>query len=173
LAALPLAAVFSSPLERALETADPIAGRHGLPVLSLDGLMETDCGEWTGASLDELSKTELWGLIQSAPSSVRHPGGESVAEVQTRMVATVDSIRSAHPGQRVVLVSHSDPIKLVLAFHLGLHLDMFQRLRVEPASISELEFSAGRAQLVRSNDCGHVQALGTEEKNPPLESKES
>jgi probable phosphomutase (TIGR03848 family) len=175
LVSTPLAAVYSSPLERALETAGPIAERHGLPICLLEGLVETDCGEWTGVSLEELSHTELWDLIQSAPSCVRHPGGESMAEVQARMVASIERIREAHSGQRIVLVSHSDPIKLALAFHVGLHLDMFQRLLVDPASISELEFGSARARLVRSNDRGHLQALGNEKRcsNSYMESRES
>jgi len=173
LASIPLVAVYSSPLERALETASPIAERHGLPVCPLAGLVETDCGEWTGAFLEELSQTELWRRIQSAPSCVRHPGGESMAEVQARMVASVDRVRAIHSGQRIALVSHSDPIKLVLAFHVGLQLDMFQRLIVDPASISELEFGSAQARLVRSNDCGHLQVLGNEKKCSYVESRES
>jgi len=173
LALVPFAAVYSSPLERALETASPIAERHGIPLCPLAGLIETDCGEWTGAFLEELSHTDLWRRIQSAPSCARLPGGESLAEVQARMVASVDEIRATHSGQRVVLVSHSDPIKSVLAFHMGLHLDMFQRLTIDPASISELEFGSAQTRLVRANDCGHLQALRNEGECSHVESGDS
>jgi probable phosphomutase (TIGR03848 family) len=162
LAAVPLAAVYSSPLERALETAGPLADRHGVLPQLLAGVVETDCGEWTGASIEELSRTDLWRLMQASPSCARHPGGESMAEVQARMVAAVEELRILHTGQRIAVISHSDPIKLVLAFHTGLHIDMFQRLTVDPASINELEFSSRSPRLVRSNDRAHLQvdALG-------------
>jgi probable phosphomutase (TIGR03848 family) len=163
LASTTLAAVYSSPLERALETAGPIADRHGLRVRPLEGLVETDCGEWTGASIEHLSQTDLWRWMQAAPGSVRHPGGESMAEVQARMVAAFEGLRVTHSGQTIVVVSHSDPIKLVLAFYTGLHIDMFQRLVIDPASISELEFGSLRPRLVRSNDRAHLEANGSEE----------
>ncbi len=164
LAFVSLAAVYSSPLERALETAGPIADRHGILTRPLDGLIETDCGEWTGASIDELSRTDLWHLIQASPSCARHPGGESTTEVQARMVAVVEELRITHAGQRVVVVSHSDPIRLLLAFYSGLHMDMFQRLALDPASISEIEFGPPRPRLIRSNDCAHLRVHENEEK---------
>ena len=164
LASTPLAAVYSSPLERALETAGPIAERQGLTVRTIEGLMETDCGEWTGASIEELSQTDMWRRIQAAPSCARHPGGESMAEVQARMVAAIEELRVTHPGQRVAVISHCDPIKLTVAFYAGQHIDMFQRLAIDPASISELEFGSIRPRLVRSNDRAHLEANGSEEK---------
>jgi probable phosphoglycerate mutase len=162
LASVPLAAVYSSTLERALETAGPIAYRHGIAVYPLEGLVETDCGEWTGASIDEVSRTDLWRLIQALPSYARHPGGESMTEVQTRMVAAIEKVRFMHPGRWVALISHSDPIRLALAFYAGLHMDMFQRLAVDPASISELEFSLLRPRLLRCNDRAHLPADASE-----------
>jgi probable phosphomutase (TIGR03848 family) len=160
----PLAAVYSSPLERALETAGPIAQKHGLDCHLMDGLMETDCGEWAGGAIEELSQTELWRRIQVEPSSARFPGGESIFEVQQRMVGAVVELRSLHSGKMIAVVSHSDPIKLLLAFHVGMHMDMFQRLAVDPASISELEFGTLRTRLVRSNDCAHLSSLEREVK---------
>jgi probable phosphoglycerate mutase len=127
-------------------------------------LVETDCGEWTGASIEELARTDLWRLMQSLPSCARHPGGESVVEVQARIVAAIEDLRGRHLGERIAVVSHSDPIKLLLAFHVGLHLDMFQRLVIAPASISELEFDSLRPRLVRSNDCSHLRVDVSEEK---------
>jgi broad specificity phosphatase PhoE len=145
LASLPIAAVYSSPLERAIETAGPIAELHRIPVCSLEGLVETNCGEWTGCLIEELGRTDQWRWMQAAPSCTRHPGGESMAEVQARMV------------------SHGDPIRLLLAFHTGLHLDMFQRLAIDPASISELEFGSLRPRLLRCNDRAHLRAFDGEE----------
>jgi probable phosphomutase (TIGR03848 family) len=151
-----LAAIYSSPLERARETAEPVAARHGLTVQELDGVKETDCGDWTGQPLDELSKTDLWQQVQGCPSLFRFPGGESFAEIQARMVAAVDFIRLAHPEQTVAVFSHADPIKLAVAYYLGTSLDLFQRIEVAPASITELVFDPCRPRLARLNDCAHI-----------------
>jgi len=156
LGAATLAGIYSSPLERACETAAPLAGRHGLTVHLLDGVMETDAGTWTGQSLDELSKDDLWRQVQGCPSLFRFPRGESFVEIQARVVATVESVRLAHPEQTVAVISHADPIKLAVAFYLGTPLDLFQRIEVAPASITELVFEPCRPRLVRLNDCAHI-----------------
>jgi probable phosphoglycerate mutase len=156
LASMPIAAMYSSPLERARETAAPAAARHGLAVQLLDGVKETDCGDWTGQLLDDLSKLDLWRQVQGCPSLFRFPGGESFAEIQARVVAALDIVRLAHPGQTVAIFSHADPIKLAVAFYTGMPLDQFQRLEVSPASITELEFAPCRPRLVRLNDCAHI-----------------
>jgi broad specificity phosphatase PhoE len=158
LSSVALSAVYSSPLERALETAGPIAELHGVSVCPVEGLVETDCGEWTGALIEELSRTDQWRSMQSAPSCARHPGGESMAEVQARMVSAVEALRISHAGRSIAVVSHGDPIRLLLAFHTGLHIDMFQRLAIDPASISELEFGVLRPRLLRCNDRAHLRA---------------
>jgi probable phosphoglycerate mutase len=151
-----LAAIYSSPLERACETAAPLAGRHGLTVHLLDGVMETDAGAWTGQSLDELSKDDLWRQVQGCPSLFRFPRGESFVEIQARVVAAVECVRLAHPEQTVAIFSHADPIKLAVAFYLGTPLDLFQRIEVAPASITELVFAPCRPRLARLNDCAHI-----------------
>ena len=156
LASLPIAALYSSPLERALETAAPAAARLGLTIQLLDGVKETDCGEWTGQPLDDLSKTDLWRQVQGCPSVFRFPGGESFVEIQTRMVVALDFVRQAHPGQTVAVFSHADPIKLAVSFYLGTPLDLFQRIEVAPASITELAFEPCKPRLARLNDCAHV-----------------
>ncbi len=155
LAGTPLAAVYSSPMERALETAEPVAAAHGLPVIQVEGLYETDCGEWAGQPVEDVNKLELWRQIQFYPSGVRFPGGESVVEAQARMVAALEQLRAAHPGQTIAAVSHSDPIKAVLVHYLGMPLDLFQRLVIEPASLTELAFTPNGPRLVRYNDCAH------------------
>jgi probable phosphomutase (TIGR03848 family) len=159
LASATLAAVYSSPLERAMETAGPIADLQGVSVRRIERLVETDCGEWTGALIEELGRTDQWRWMQSAPSCARHPGGESMAEVQARMVGAVEELRINHVGQSIAAVSHGDPIRLLLAFYTGLHLDMFQRLAIDPASISELEFGPLQPRLLRSNDRAHLQRI--------------
>jgi probable phosphomutase (TIGR03848 family) len=156
LASEPVAAVYSSPLERTMETAEAIAARHQLPVVTVDGVGETHCGEWTGQLIEELAKTDMWKLIQGAPSRARFPGGESIAEIQNRMAAALDALVANHPEQTIVVVSHSDPIKLTVAFYIGQPLDLFQRLVIQPASVTELEFGPAVTRLIRSNDCAHL-----------------
>jgi probable phosphomutase (TIGR03848 family) len=164
LASTPIAAVYSSPLERARETAEPLAARLGLAVQILNGAAESGCGDWTGQLIEELSKGDLWRQVQVCPSAFRFPGGESFAEIQARMVVTLDGLRAAHPGQTLAMVSHADPIKLAVAFYTGVPLDLFQRLVVAPASITELEFTPFRTLLVRLNDTAHLPGA-----RPPVE----
>lgn len=156
LAAVQIAAIYSSPMERAIETAEPAAASHGLQVQIVDDLNETDCGEWTGKTIEELAKTDTWPGIQHYPSGTAHPGGESITAVQARMVRALNAIATAHPGQTVVAVSHSDPLKAALAHYSGLHLDLFQRLVIDPASVSELALTAHGPRLIRCNDTAHI-----------------
>lgn len=132
----PIQALYSSPLERAHETAEASAEALGLPVQIQPGLLECEVGEWTGRTLRELSALPEWKTVQSSPSSFRFPGGESFLEMQRRMVATMDQLRSAHPGGTVVCFSHADPIRSLLAHALGGPLDSMQRLSISPCSVS-------------------------------------
>ena len=132
----PIRALYSSPLERAHETAEASAQALGLPVQIEPSLLECEVGEWTGRSLSELSALPEWRTVQSSPSTFRFPGGESFLEMQDRMVATMDRLRSAHPGGTVVCFSHADPIRSLLAHALGGPLDSMQRLSVSPCSVS-------------------------------------
>lgn len=138
---LPLAAIYSSPLERARETAAPSAARFGLDAVAHDGLIEADFGAWTGRRIDELTQLPEWETVQKAPSTFRFPDGESFPEMADRMVAALDAIRGAHPGQVVACFSHADPIKAALAHALGTPLDAFQRLWVNPASVSVIRYA--------------------------------
>ncbi len=156
LAPVQIAAVYSSPMERAIETAQPVACSHGLQVQIIDDLNETDCGEWTDRSIEELAKTDLWPKILAYPSGTAHPGGEGIMAVQGRMVRAIDAICAAHPGALAIVVSHADPLKAALAHYTGLHLDLFQRLVIDPASVSELEFTPSGPKLLRCNDTAHI-----------------
>jgi probable phosphomutase (TIGR03848 family) len=159
LAALPVAAVYASPIERTTQTAAAVAQRHALPVRELPGALEADYGEWTGGKLAELAKTELWKTVQRAPSRARFPGGESLAEMQARIVGCLEEVVSEHPGEIVVVVSHADPIKSAIAHYTGLHLDLFQRIVVSPASVTAFQLSAHGAALVKCNDTGSLDEL--------------
>ena len=136
-----LAALYSSPLSRTRETASVLSKALGLAVNEEPRLMDTDAGEWAGVALKELAKKPEWATVVGYPSGFRFPGGESIQEMYARVVGTVRSLAARHPGQTVVVVSHADPIKTVLADAMGVHLDLFQRVNVSPASVSAISYS--------------------------------
>jgi broad specificity phosphatase PhoE len=143
LATLKLDAIYCSPLERACETAAPTAAATRLVPIEEPGLLEADVGEWTGQSLASLAKLREWRGVHGSPSTFRFPGGESLAELQARVVAVLDRVHAAHPGGTVACFSHSDPIRLGLVFALGAPLDAFGRVVVSTGSISALRFTDG------------------------------
>jgi len=149
-----VAAVYSSPLERAKETAAPISKALGLRTITDRGLFECDFGEWTGKELKKLMKLPEWQTVQRAPSTFRFPGGESFTEMQTRMVSALDRLRQQHPGQTIVCVSHADTIKAAVAHALGTHIDLFQRIVISPASVSALTWHAGGPVVLAVNQTG-------------------
>lgn len=158
LAAVPLVAVVSSPLERCKQTAAAIvAAQPGRPRRLTDkGLTECDYGEWQGRALKTLAKEPLWKTVQTQPSAAVFPGGESMTAMQARAVAAVRrrdaALESEHGAGAVwVAVSHGDLIKSVLADALGMHLDLFQRLHVDPASVSIIRYTATRPFVLASN----------------------
>jgi len=153
-------AIYCSPLERARETAAPIAARRGLKAKVDRGLLECEFGDWTGAQLSKLSKLPEWSTVQRAPSTFRFPNGESFTEMQVRMVSTLDRLRSAHPGGTIVCVSHADPIKAAVAHAVGTHLDLFQRIVISTCSISALAWSPhGPAVLAVNTTAGPIGDL--------------
>lgn len=169
LAELPLAAIYSSPLERAMETAEPLAASHSLEIQTCADLGETRFGSWTGRTLEELEKEDLWPVVQTYPSGARFPEGESIREVQARIVAALDAIRDAHPGQMVAAFSHSDPIKMAVAYYLGLSLDLFQRLTISPASVTAFSFTRFGPRLICLN---YVDSLPSFKNDWPRENQE-
>jgi probable phosphoglycerate mutase len=149
-----VAAVYASPLERTRETAAPIAKRLGVKVSVARGLLEADFGAWTGRKLGELMKLPEWRRVQTSPSTFRFPGGESFPEMQARIVAAVDALVARHPGQRVVAVSHADPIKALVAHAAGTHLDLFQRIVISPCSITPVLLGGERPVVLAVNSTG-------------------
>jgi probable phosphoglycerate mutase len=156
---VPVSAVYASPLERARETAAPIADRVGKPVVVEKGLIECDFGEWTGAELKTLRKLPEWRTVQHWPSGWRFPGGESFLDVQVRLQGVVDRVREGHPGEIVVAVSHADCIKALLALALGVPLDLFQRIVVGPCSTSVVAYTSGGPAVLAVNSYGPIRGL--------------
>lgn len=135
-----IAAVYASPLERARETAAPVARARRLPVRIEPGLNDSDAGRWTGVKLAALRRTPEWRIVQRHPSGFRFPGGESFIEIQARITATLARLVERHRGSIIVAVSHADPIKIALAQALGLHPDFFQRIAIAPASVTAIAY---------------------------------
>jgi broad specificity phosphatase PhoE len=146
-----VAAVYSSPLERTRETAAPIAAAVGRTVQTDDGLLELDVGDWTGLQLAAARKRAEWATIQNYPSGFRFPGGESFVAMQARIVDCLERLRTTHPGQTVVAVSHADPIRAVVAHAMGAHLDLFQRVVVSPCSLTAIAYGAGGPLVLTVN----------------------
>ncbi len=163
---LPLTAIYSSPMERALETAAPTAERFGLDPAICHGIVECEFGAWTGESLSELMKLPEWKTVQEAPSEFRFPGGESFTEMQDRMVAVLREIAARHAGEVIACFSHADPIKTAIAHFTGTPLDSFQRINIDPASVSVVEFTSHGAttMLATNSTSGPLgQLRGTEQ----------
>lgn len=159
LADQPIAAFYSSPLERSVETAQIIAAPHNLDIQIREGVGEVRYGEWTGQSIKELAEEDAWRVVQYVPSRARFPNGEAIREMQARAVSELDAIVAAHPEETVLVVSHADVLKAALAHYVGLHLDLFQRLVVNPASLSVVTFGPMGPRLVCLNDTAHdIQA---------------
>jgi probable phosphomutase (TIGR03848 family) len=164
-----VARIVSSPLERCRQTAKALTAVHpDVPVRTDRGLVEVDYGEWTGRRLPDLAKEPLWKAVQANPSAVSFPRGESMAGMAARVVQAVRRLDAEvcdehGPDTVWVAVSHGDPIKAVLADALGMHLDVFQRIVVDPASISVVRYSPLRPFVLMSNThAGSLQHL-----NPP------
>jgi probable phosphomutase (TIGR03848 family) len=168
LAGLPVSAVVSSPLERCRQTADTVAAALGGTVdVQVDHrLTECEYGDWTGAELKKLAKDPVWKVVQGHPSAATFPAGESIRDMQLRAVDAVrdwDAKVTADAGAQAlwVAVSHGDVIKAVLADALGAHLDMFQRIVVDPASISVISYTPLRPFVSRLNDSGDLTSLAS------------
>lgn len=145
-------AVYTSPMERAQETAQPIAEALDLKPIIREGLLETDIGKWTGKKLKKLRKLKEWKIVQDAPSLLRFPGGESFAQTQHRIVLELEALCKKHePNDIIVCVSHADPIKLAAAYYIGLGLDGFQHLLVSTASITAIHIGPMGSHLVTLN----------------------
>lgn len=153
-------AVYASPLERTRETAAPIAAARGLRVKAERGLLEADIGDWTGRELKDVRKERDWHVVQNYPSGFRFPAGESFPEMQTRMLSTIERLRSEHPGGTLVAVSHADPIRAAVAHAMGAHLDLFQRVAISPCSVTAISYGDGGPMVLSVNSVAELTGLG-------------
>lgn len=172
LAAWPIEAIYSSPLERAMETAEAVATHHQLPVHQLEDVGESRYGDWTGQSIKELVKTPEWVRVQVNPSGARFPNGESLGEMQARVVAALDYLHTLHPKGVVAVFSHADIVKAAVAYYAGIHLDLFQRLVVDTASVSWIRFTSHGPRLLRLNDTGRLEPPKPHEEPPAAPEEE-
>jgi probable phosphoglycerate mutase len=158
LATARIAAVYSSPLERARETAEAVARPHGLAVGILGGAVEIDFGDWTGRTLAELAEDPRWRRFNTFRSATRIPGGEMMPEVQARIVAALEELRLRHGDATVAVVSHGDVIKSAVCHYAGIPLDLLLRLEVEPASVTAVTVAELGARILSLNDTGRPAA---------------
>jgi probable phosphoglycerate mutase len=154
-----ISAVYASPLERTRETAAPVASALGVRVRVQRGLIECDFGEWTGGALKKLMKLPDWANVQRYPSGFRFPGGESFVGMQARMVQALAELRTRHPGETIVAVSHADPIKAAVAEALGTHLDLFQRIVISPCSVTAINYGPYGPMVLAVNSTGSLSEL--------------
>jgi len=160
LAGAPLHHIYSSPIERTMETAAAIAKHHPqLTVEAHPAITEVEYGDWQGKAINELQRRKMWGVVQEYPSRARFPNGETMRGVQVRIVNAIEALVRQHPEQMIALVFHADLIKMALAHYLGMHLDVFQRIVISPASISTLHLRHSRPFIIGMNDIAHLLEL--------------
>lgn len=165
LAHLPVTAVYSSPVTRCLETAVYIAQTHQLHVIELEDVGEVRYGKWEGKKIKKLAKKKRWMTVQFFPSRMQFPQGEALRDVQARGVQALENLSRQHPDKLIVVVSHADLIKLVMAHYLGVHIDLFQRLAISPASVNVLRLHPyGGVRILRLNDDGPLTLPEPEKK---------
>jgi probable phosphomutase (TIGR03848 family) len=152
LAGRPIRAIYTSPLERTVETAEAIARLHGLKPQHVDALGEIRLGEWEGRPIAELDRREDWRKFNTFRSGTRAPGGELMIETQTRMVQQIAWLCERHPDDTIAVVSHADPLRALIAYFLGMPLDLVVRLEIGPASLSVLQVHGWGARVLSLNE---------------------
>jgi probable phosphoglycerate mutase len=156
----PLTAIYASPLERTMETAEAIQQHHThLQIEENTEIGEVKYGDWQGKAIASLRQRKMWEVIQEYPSRASFPNGETMRAVQVRAVNEIERFVRVHPKETIAIVSHADLIKMVLAHYLGMHLDNFQRIVVSPASISVLSMGHSRPFIATMNDTAHVMYM--------------
>ncbi len=165
LADVPIKQLYASPLERTMETAEAIRQHHPhLSIIPDAEIGEVRYGDWEGMEINALRSRKMWQVVQEYPSRAYFPNGETMRGVQVRAVNEIERLAEAHPRDLVVVVSHADLIKMVMAHFLGMHLDNFQRIVISPASINTLMLGFGRPYVATINDVAHVAQMERERK---------
>lgn len=159
LAEAPLKAIYSSPLERCVETAEAIAKHHKLPVQTMEELSEVDYGDWQGKTMKALYQSKGWQKLRARPADFRFPNGETIREAQTRGITAIEKLRAKHKDKAIVVCSHADMIRLMVAGYMGLGIDLYDRITVAPASISTVSLGDGTPRLFNVGDAGSYQEL--------------
>jgi probable phosphoglycerate mutase len=160
---LPIRSIYSSPLERAVETAQPLASTLGLPVKIAPGLLEVDYGGWQGRSYKQLRRLKLWKTVQDSPADVRFPQGETLEEVQKRVLDEIECILTE---EVVACFTHGDVVRLAMDHYLGMTINSFQRLVIHPASVSAVHITPERPYVLCVNLVGELE-LPAEKKEQP------
>jgi probable phosphoglycerate mutase len=157
LADLPINAIYSSPLERAVATAGPLAKILNLQTKIGEDFLEINFGDWTNKSFTEIQNQPEFQLFNSFRSSTRIPGGELMLEAQVRIITGLQKLSQQHPNETVAIVSHADLIKAAVAYYAGIQLDMFSRIEISPASVSIVEVYPETARIMLVNDTGEIK----------------
>lgn len=166
-------AIYSSPLERAAETAAPLARARKIRVRRRDELGEVHYGDIQGKTFKVLGRSRLWEHLRAWPSDVRFPNGETLRETQARAVGALEELRAAHQKQTVAVFSHGDFIRLSLAHYLGIHIDLYRRLAIDTVSVSAVRFYPMGVQVPRLNDTGTLADLAVEPLARPLSDRKA
>ena len=154
---LQITAIYSSPLERTIQTSEPLAKLLQLPYEVKEDFMEMDFGDWTNKTFEELKQLPQFHNFNVFRSATRVPGGEMMLEAQTRMVAGLQALCAKHTNQTVAVVSHADLIKAAVAYYAGIPLDLFQRIEISPASVSIIQVYEETARIMMVNNTGEFK----------------
>jgi probable phosphoglycerate mutase len=152
-----LTALYSSPLERCVETVEPLATAQRVEVRTSDALVEMDAGDWTGRTLTSVRRTKLWKVVQRSPSRFRFPNGESFVDAEARVLDELERIRARHPRGRVAIGTHGDLVRMLVSHYTGAHLDEFQRVASDPASVSVVHLGDSVPRVLLVNDTGSLE----------------
>lgn len=157
LSGLRIAAIYSSPLKRAIDTATPTAASLQCEIMIDEDLTDLEFGDWTNKTIEDLKNDLQFQRFNSFRSSTRIPGGESMIEAQTRMITALEKLRRQHQNTNVIIVSHADVIKSVIAYYAGIHLDLLFRIEVDPVSVSIIEIDDDNARILLVNHTGEIK----------------
>jgi probable phosphoglycerate mutase len=150
-------AIYTSPLERCVQTVEPLAAARRLPLERRPALIEMEAGTWTGRPLAQVRRTKAWRVLQETPSAFRFPGGESFPEAQARAIDELTRVAERHPRGSVVVATHGDIARMLVAHFAGVHLDRFQRTIVDTGGVSVIHLDGGRPHVLLVNDTGGLQ----------------